>query len=51
MTILPLNHIIEMNDIDIEAMSISILSCGGVANIPDFAEIASKSENTFLCSY
>ena len=38
---------LEMSSLDIEAMSISILGCGGVENIPDFAEIANKMKISF----
>jgi predicted ATP-dependent endonuclease of OLD family len=38
---------IELSNIDIEAMSISILSCSGIENIPDFAEIAKNMKIPF----
>ena len=45
-----INSYLEMSDIDIEAMSISILSCSGVENIPDFAEIAKKNMKIPFCA-
>jgi len=38
---------LDLADIDLEAMSISILSCGGVGNISDFASIAQKLKIPF----
>lgn len=38
---------LEMSNIDVEAISLSILSCGGVENIPFFAEIAHKLKIPF----
>lgn len=38
---------LELCNIDIEAMSISILSCSGIENIPDFAEIAKNMKIPF----
>ncbi|PCJ86501.1 MAG: hypothetical protein COA54_08740 [Thiotrichaceae bacterium] len=38
---------LEQNEIDIEAMSVSVLSCGGVSNIYDFAKIAKNMKIPF----